>query len=510
MAQITSSNWQNYVDRKIATHGKNMYAQDGSPSVQAGYGTFDSTKTAHKTLCGIYSQIPFANITENTACTGIPRGFTVAVEDDTNHTVVEYQYKKEMPNDGYTYADLDHKIDSTAIEIIDDLTHTNTNKALSANQGKVLKGLVDANKNSLSSLKAEVAALGTNTDVPVVIPSSAVELPTSSTLEYDADTTYIITLNNTDIATVHYPYEHTDNGTVKGYLVFKAIDRDLYYVYVHTTGNYYSPVEQVTYNNLSHSEAQAIFKAGQYAVKQIIDVNGKNGDAGTPSPKGYWEHGVPSVFATFHGYPLRYNQIYEAAIDINDNGYHVLLKCDETNTIFKYRAYTSEPSPNTNNVKTGCWYLASSYTTADAAYTTYDKFFDTGNAVNINYGSTNVKAALDELYGNYVVVTSNLPTMTDSVSIPTPTKNTYYDYGSTALTVVNVSGIPVANTKEVVIRFLTDSSATCTLILSDATGEIQRIVGSTSLAKGKVYVLSVLRGVICICEAPAYEAPATT
>ena len=359
---------------KVGTHVRTMRVQGGYPSVQAFYGTYDKLLTAHRTLCLVYGDFDNpATINADTPCTSIPRGFTVAVEDNVNHSVVEYQYKKEMPVGGYTMADLDLKNEVPSVSIINDLTHTDTNKALSANQGKVLKEYVDAVNNGIDSLNKAIATLGTNND-PIVIPPTAVVLPTSGTLEYDADDTYVISINGTQIATVHYPYEHTESETTSSYLVFKAIDRDLYYVYIHTTANYYTPFEQEQYSDLSHSEAQAIFKAGQYAIKQIIDVNGRRSAAGTPSPKGYWEHGIPSVFVTMDGYPLRYNQIKEG------NDYFVLLKCDEVNKIFKYSA---DNESKWSLVSGGCYTKGD--TTTGANYTLYDKYFDTGEACNIGF-----------------------------------------------------------------------------------------------------------------------------
>lgn len=343
-------------------HKKNSTGQLAANN-NIGYGPWDSLQEAWTNLLTIFGN-------ESSI---IPIGITVGVND--GDYVKEYWLQG-----GHTMANLVEK-GGSSIDVVDDLTHNDSDKALSAKQGKVLKGEVDA-------LEKSVAQLGLGNDTPTVTPPTSVTLPTSNTLEYNPDNNYVISLDGNSIATVHYPYEHTDNGTLKGYLVFKAIDRDLYYVYEHTTGSNYLFVEQKEYNELSHSEAQAIFKAGQYAVKQIIDVNGKNAAAGTPSPKGYWEHGVPSVFATFHGYPLRYNQIHETAIDAYDNGYHVLLKCDEINTIFKYRAYTSVPSPNTNNVKTGCWYLAASYSKGNANYKTYDAYFDQKMADEIGFDNT--------------------------------------------------------------------------------------------------------------------------
>lgn len=373
MAKITEDNFVTEAN-KVGTHVRTMRVQGNYPSVQAFYGTYDKLLTAHRTLCLVYGDFDNpATINADTPCTSIPRGFTVAVEDNVNHSVVEYQYKKEMPVGGYTMADLDLKNEVPSVSIINDLTHTDTNKALSANQGKVLKEYVDAINNGIDGLNKAIATLGTNND-PVVIPPTAVVLPTSGTLEYDADDTYVISINGTQIATIHYPYEHTESETTSSYLVFKAIDRDLYYVYIHTTANYYTPLEQEQYSDLSHSEAQAIFKAGQYAIKQIIDVNGRRSAAGTPSPKGYWEHGIPSVFVTMDGYPLRYNQIKEGL------NYYILLKCDEVNKIFKYSADND-----------GKWSLVSGgcYTKGDpttgANYTLYDKYFDTGEACNIGF-----------------------------------------------------------------------------------------------------------------------------
>ena len=318
---------------------------------------------------------------------------------------------------------------------------------------------------------------------PISVPVSAVNLPTTGNFTYDPDTTYVMFISEVQSPTIHYPYR---TGTTD-YAVFKAIDSDLYYVYT-VSGTTYTYSNSYTWSTLP-ADARAKFESGIYAVKQVINNDGT-------IPEGSWKHGVPSVFVTRHNYPIRYRQIYESP------NYYILIKNDEVNRIYKY-------SVDANNkwslVTGGCYTKGDSLT--GSLYTQYDKYFDTANAVNVEYGSSNVKAALDELYGNYTVVTSNLPTMGVSDSIPTPTKNTYYDYGATALSIVNVSGIPITNTCEVVIRFLTHSSNECTLVLDDTSGYQQRIIGSTALAKGKVYVMSILRGVVCICEAPVYEAP---
>lgn len=207
---------------------------------------------------------------------------------------------------------------------------------------------------------------------PIVIPAGAVELPTSanSTITYDSDDTYVMNINSTQIATVHYPYEHGTNS----YLAFKAIDRDLYYVYqlTNVANNTYTFVEQHTYDELSHEEAKAVFEAGKYAVKQVIDVN-RNGK---PLPEGYFKHGIPSVFVTPDGYPLRYNQIKE------NNVYYILLKCDEVNKIFKYSASNSKWSL----VSGGC-YTKNDVTTGEN-YKKYDAYFDRQPASNVLFDDT--------------------------------------------------------------------------------------------------------------------------
>lgn len=115
MARITAQNYQSYMkgsSRHIDTHTREMYLGD-SPTVQAGYGTYDSKSTAHKVACWMFDLNDSA--TDATPCTSIPRGFTVAIEE--NNTVVEYQYKKNMPVNGYTADDLEIKASSNAGDI---------------------------------------------------------------------------------------------------------------------------------------------------------------------------------------------------------------------------------------------------------------------------------------------------------------------------------------------------------------------------------------------------------
>ena len=135
---------------------------------------------------------------------------------------------------------------------------------------------------------------------PVVVPPSAINLPTTGTFNYDSGNTYVMNVDSTQIATIHYPY--TVGST--DYVAFKAIDRDLYYVYsVSSNGVTYTYSNQYTWSTLP-AAAKSKFESGIYAVKQTINNDGT-------IPEGHWVHGVPSVFVTRHNYPLTYTQITE-------------------------------------------------------------------------------------------------------------------------------------------------------------------------------------------------------
>lgn len=143
MANITQQNFITYLSSNVGSRNKTYFAQGGYPSVNAYYGTYDSKSTAHKTLCAAYGDFEdFSEITDNTACQEIPRAFTVAIEQDG--TIVEYQYKKVMPENGYTASDLEKKADS--VSIITNLTTDDDTKVLSASKGKALKDLIDSHE----------------------------------------------------------------------------------------------------------------------------------------------------------------------------------------------------------------------------------------------------------------------------------------------------------------------------------------------------------------------------
>ena len=203
---------------------------------------------------------------------------------------------------------------------------------------------------------------------PIVIPSSDTEvLVSGSNFTYDSDTTYIMSLisgsSTTQVATVHYPYVH-DNIN---YVAFKAIDRDLIYLYS-VDGLSYIWVGEKTISQLP-IEGKAAFESGKTATKHVINNDG------TPE-EGSFVHGTVNVFVSRHGYPLQYNQINESGT------YYILIKNAELNKIYKYSAANNKWSL----VSGGC-YTKGNITTG-ANYTKYDKYFNGGEAVNTEYDDT--------------------------------------------------------------------------------------------------------------------------
>lgn len=309
----------------------------------------------------------------------------------------------------------------STITVVNNLLSNSTTDALSAYQGKVLKGLIDGKvagikvqgETSILPMLDGVVELpapptipitkiklnGASSDLPInngrvtipdyandikeinnkfqqignpepiVIPSSDTEiLVLGDNFTYDPDTTYIMSLTSgsstTQVATVHYPYAH-DNIN---YVAFKAIDKDLIYLYS-VDGLSYTWVGEKTISQLP-IEGKAAFESGKTAVKQVIDVK----HTGNPIPEGYFKHGTPNVFVTPDGYPLRYNQIKE------NNVWYILLKCDENNKIFKYFA---DNNGKWSLVTGGCY--TKDDTTTGADYIKYDVYFDRQPASNISF-----------------------------------------------------------------------------------------------------------------------------
>lgn len=317
---------------------------------------------------------------------------------------------------------------------------------------------------------------------PITVPVSAVNLPTSGNFTYDPDTTYVMLISGVQSPTIHYPYTSSNTN----YAVFKAIDSDLYYVYS-VSGTTYTYSDSYTWSTLP-ANAKAKFESGIYAVKQVINNDGT-------IPEGSWKHGVPSVFVTRHNYPIRYRQINE------NSNYYILLKNDEVNKIYKYAA---DANSKWSLVTNGCYTKGDTTTGAD--YDKYDKYFDRHDAIDVDYdntnsgmAATNVNAAIDETFTTLKHTSGSATVSSGSFTLPnTVTGNTYYDITNTPITSLTIPSIN--SPYEVVIKFTTHSTNTCTVTIPNN----QKYIGDFSVGKGVTYIMSIFNGVIIIAETETY------
>lgn len=313
---------------------------------------------------------------------------------------------------------------------------------------------------------------------PITVPISAVNLPTSDDFTYDPDTTYVMLINGVQSPTIHYPYTASNTN----YVVFKAIDSDLYYVYS-VSGTTYTYLNSYTWSTLP-ANAKAKFESGIYAVKQVINNDGT-------IPEGSWKHGVPSVFVTRHNYPIRYRQINE------NSNYYILLKNDEVSKIYKYAA---DANSKWSLVTGGCYTKGDTTTGAD--YNKYDKYFDRRDAVDVDYNNsnsgmaaTNVNAAIDETFRTLKHTSGSATVSSGSFTLPsTVTGNTYYDITSTPITSLTIPSIN--SPYEIVIKFTTDSTDACTIAIPNN----QKYIGDLSVDKSVTYIISIFNGIIVIAE----------
>lgn len=341
----------------------------------------------------------------------------------------------------------------------------------------------------IKNIEESIAQMGNNQ--PIVIPSSAVELPVSTSdpdyIDYDSDTTYVMNIDGTQVATIHYPYIDNSNN----YIAFKAIDRDLYYVYsvsVVNDAERYTYSNQYTWSTLP-ADAKSKFESGIYAIKQLI-----NDDGTLPEKK--WYKNIPSVFVDKNNLPLRSRRIVEtvssSVIDV------VLVKNDRLNKIYRY-AFNGISNAWVL-INGGCYTKDDSTTGAD--YNKYDKFFDRLDAFNVDYdntssglSATNAKAAIDETFITLKHTPGSATVSSASFTLPsTVTGNTYYDITSTPITSLTIPTID--SPYEIVIKFTTDSTDLCTIAIPNN----QKYIGDLNVDKGVTCMMSIFNGIIVIAE----------
>lgn len=318
----------------------------------------------------------------------------------------------------YTKTEVDALIQGggSSVTVEDNLNSTSAVNALSANQGRVLKGLINEVNNKILKLGGDPE--------PIVIPPSAVELPVSTSnpdyIDYDSDTTYVMNIDGTQVATIHYPYIDNNNN----YVAFKAIDRDLYYVYsvsVVNDAERYTYSNQYTWSTLP-ADAKSKFESGIYAIKQVI-----NDDGTLPEKK--WYKNIPSVFVDKSNLPLRTRRIDEtissSVIDV------LLVKNDRLNKIYRYAFNVSH---NTWVLINGGCYTKDDATTGEN-YIKYDAYFDRQPASNILFDDSITQLSTQEYPINNVQTAIQL----------LATK--IYGHSSTlVITLTYNNGIRVANT----------------------------------------------------------------
>lgn len=261
---------------------------------------------------------------------------------------------------------------------------TNSGSDLTPNNGIVTLPPIPADQSSrIKKIEDSIAQMGNNQ--PIVIPPNAVELPVSTSnpdyIDYDSDTTYVMNIDGTQVATIHYPYVDNNND----YVAFKAIDRDLYYAYsvsVVNDAERYTYSNQYTWSTLP-ADAKSKFESGIYAIKQVI-----NDDGTLPEKK--WYKNIPSVFVDKNNFPLRTRRINEtissSVIDV------LLVKNDRLNKIYRYAF----------NGISNAWVLINGgcYTKDDATtgenYTKYDAYFDRQPASNVSFDDSITQLSTQE------------------------------------------------------------------------------------------------------------------
>lgn len=350
--------------------------------------------------------------------------------------------------------------------------------------GTIGKEVKDLNGN-VNDLSTRVTDLEAELDKPSPTPSpstTTVNLEyyttSGSSFTYDVDNKYIYNTKDTTF----YQYSEEDNATTVYYGVFKVIGEDRYLMYSITNNTTFTYVN--TYTELTlPANAKKEFALGSIAVVKRV-----NGD------KESWKNGTVNLFCTKQNMPLR-----NRCKNINFNGstaWRVLIKSEDGNTIFVYKAKSNGNYEWEINVPRS----------STANFNLLDKYFDRQDAVGVDYNNTNsgmnatnVNAAIDETFTTLKHTSGSATVSSGSFTLPnTVTGNTYYDITSTPITSLTIPSIN--SPYEVVIKFTTHSTDTCTVTIPNN----QKYIGDFSVDKGVTYIMSIFNGVIIIAETETY------
>lgn len=322
------------------------------------------------------------------------------------------------------------------------------------NSGTIGKEVKDLNA-SVNDLSTQVAGL----DIPSSTPSPSTTIvnlaeyvTSSSSFTYDVDDKYIYNTKDTTF----YQYSEENNDTTVYYGVFKVIGEDRYLMYSITNNTTFTYTGNYTELTLP-ANAKKEFALGSLAAVKRVNGEGES-----------WKNTTINLFCTKQNMALR-NRCKNVTLN-GVTAWRVLVKSEDGNTIYVYKANQD-----------GNYYWESNVTRSSIAdFNMLDNYFDEKQIAVYSENST----------------------------IANPTQNIFYNLmgsGSTPTTItsLDISSISVTNPNEVTILFKTDVTEPCSI----AALTTQRMLGPVSLAKGQVYVMSILRGIVCIVEAPLYVVP---
>jgi hypothetical protein len=473
---ITGNSYKQYL-KLIGTHIKAYHTnvsypnEDGSesteglPSLQALYGIYDSLLTAHKALCGYFGDI--SNPTASTACTSIPRGFTIAI--DNNNSIVEYQYKKVRPNNGYTMYDLEVKTSTgggpTPSDIsADDVSYNPSSTYTDGTIGDAMKEAESDIQSNSTSISDIISSIGNLSSLHTEHKGSLVGAINEIADNEESSITVVDDLNSTS--------SNDALSANQGRVLKGLVDSKVSGIQVTGESNPRYPVNGIV----------------------TIPAEGGSGDITGATVGGAQVPEVGGIlqFQAYPTVPIKSIQVDGAQNPLNPDG----------NGKVTIPAQPNVPITGINDANGNALTPVQGIVTLPQAAAA-----PTADTMAYNNSTTYSNGSIGKALHD-TITALGYEYSTSSTIATNPSHNMYYNLTGSAISSLDVSDISPTNDKEIIILFLTNSSSGCSIILAE-TPTPQRIIGSASLAKGQVYIMSILRGVVCLVEAPAFVAPVT-
>ena len=297
---------------------------------------------------------------------------------------------------------------------------------------------------------------------------------------YDSSAIYVYSTSSTSQIKVE------SNNTP--HAIFKVSDRDIYIDYIiSTSGNDTIYTANAIYNSsILPSDFKKQFELGVYAL--IYRIIGKSGD-NIPYGK--------TIIADTDNKVL--NVVYRDVTDNNVTKHQLIARAFDKSRIY---IYETPDATYTRGYK-----FKISYGTADSGFSDLNKLFgEDVSASDVSYNNsssglsaTNVNDAIDETFRTLKHTSGSATVSSGSFTLPsTVTGNTYYDITSTPITSLTIPS--VNSSYEVVIKFTTHSTNTCTVTIPNN----QKYIGDFSVGTNTTYIISIFNGVIIIAETETY------